>query len=88
MTISQPAVTSSSQPQHAFTIHLSLAFSHPEAEHADIDTKISAQAADEDRRAHVHSEMSRLAELSTHLQSELNDADWPSNVISAPLFSI
>ena len=43
---------------------------------ADIDTKIGAQAADEGRRAHVHSAMSRLAELSTHLQSQLNDADW------------
>jgi len=43
---------------------------------ADIDTKIGAQAADEDRRAHVRSVMSRLAELSSHLQSQLNDADW------------
>jgi hypothetical protein len=30
---------------------------------ADIDTKIGAQAADEDRRMHVRSVMSRLAEL-------------------------
>jgi len=43
---------------------------------ADIDTKIGAQAAEEDRRAHVGSVMSRLAELSSHLQSQLNDADW------------
>jgi site-specific DNA recombinase len=43
---------------------------------ADIDKKIGTQAADEDRRTHVHSVMSRLAELSTQLQSQLNDADW------------
>jgi site-specific DNA recombinase len=43
---------------------------------ADIDTKIGAQAADEDRRARVRSVMNRLAELSSHLQSQLNDADW------------
>jgi site-specific DNA recombinase len=43
---------------------------------AEIDTKIGAQAADEDRRAHVRSVMSRLAELSSHLKSQLNDADW------------
>jgi site-specific DNA recombinase len=43
---------------------------------ADIDTKIGTQAADEDRRAQVRSVMSRLAELSSHLQSKLNDADW------------
>jgi site-specific DNA recombinase len=43
---------------------------------ADIDKKIGTQAADEDRRTHVRSVMNRLAELSTHLQSQLNDADW------------
>jgi hypothetical protein len=43
---------------------------------ADIGTKIGAQAADEDRRARVRSVMSRLTELSSHLQSQLNDADW------------
>ena len=43
---------------------------------ADIDTKIGTQAADEDRRTHVRSVMSRLAELSAHLQSQLHDADW------------
>jgi site-specific DNA recombinase len=43
---------------------------------ADIGTKIGAKAADEDRRARVRSVMSRLTELSSHLQSQLNDADW------------
>ena len=43
---------------------------------ADIDTKIGAQAADEDRRTHVRSVMSRLAELSTHLKSQLKNADF------------
>ena len=43
---------------------------------ADIDKKIGTQAADEERRTHVRSIMNRLAELSTHLQSQLNDADW------------
>jgi site-specific DNA recombinase len=43
---------------------------------ADIDKKIGTQAADEDRRTHMRSVMSRLAELSTQLQSQLNDADW------------
>ena len=43
---------------------------------ADIDKKIGTQAADEERRTHVRSVMNRLAELSTHLQSQLNDADW------------
>jgi hypothetical protein len=43
---------------------------------ADIDEKIGTQAADEERRTHVRSVMNRLAELSTHLQSQLNNADW------------
>jgi len=43
---------------------------------ADIDKKIGTQAADEERRTHVRSVMNRLAELSTHLQSQLNNADW------------
>ena len=43
---------------------------------ADIDTKIGAQAAIEDRQAQVRSVMNRLAELSTHLKSQLNDPDW------------
>jgi hypothetical protein len=43
---------------------------------AYIDRKIGTQAADEERRTHVRSVMNRLAELSTHLQSQLNDADW------------
>jgi site-specific DNA recombinase len=43
---------------------------------ADIDKTIGTQAADEDRRAHVRSVMSRLAELSTHLKSQLKNADF------------
>jgi len=43
---------------------------------ADIDVKISAKAADADRRAHVRSVMRQLAEFSSRLQSQLNDADW------------
>jgi len=43
---------------------------------AELDTKIASQAADEDRRAHVRSAMSRLTELSSHLQSVLKRADW------------
>jgi site-specific DNA recombinase len=43
---------------------------------ADIDTKIGAQGAIEDRQAQVRSVMNRLAELSTHLKSQLNDPDW------------
>jgi hypothetical protein len=38
--------------------------------------KIASQAADEDRRAHVCAVMSRLSELSSHLQSQLKKADW------------
>jgi site-specific DNA recombinase len=41
----------------------------------DIDKKIGTQAADEERRIHVRSVLSRLAELSTHLQSQLKNAD-------------
>jgi site-specific DNA recombinase len=55
-----------------FTSHMNRA----KARIADIDMEIAAQAADEDRRTHVRSVMSRLAELSSHLQSQLNDADW------------
>ena len=44
---------------------------------AELDTKIASQAADEDRRAHVRSAMSRLTELSSHLQSHLEKKpDW------------
>ena len=43
---------------------------------AEIDTKIGSQAAEEGRRAHLRSMMSRLSGLSTHLQSQFNDADW------------
>ena len=41
---------------------------------ADLDTKIASQAADEDRRAHVRSPMSRLTELSSRLQSQMKRA--------------
>jgi len=34
---------------------------------ADLDAKMALQAADEDRLAHVHSVMTRFAELSSHL---------------------
>ena len=43
---------------------------------ADIETKLAAHATVEERRTQVGSAMSRLAELSTHLQTQLNDADW------------
>jgi len=57
---------------------------------ADIDKTIDTQGADEDRRTHVRSVMSRLAELSSHLQSQLNDADWATKreIVRAPLFSV
>ena len=42
---------------------------------ADLDLKIASQTADEDRRAHIRSVMSRLTELSSHLQSQLKKAD-------------
>jgi len=59
-------------PVHQFTARMN----RTKARLADIDTKIGAQAADEDRGIHVRSVMSRLAELARHLQSQLNDADW------------
>jgi hypothetical protein len=43
---------------------------------AAIETKLAAHAAAEERRIQVASAMSRLAQLSTHLQTQLNDADW------------
>ena len=43
---------------------------------ADIETKLAAHAVDEAGRAHACSVMIRLTELSTHLQAQLNDADW------------
>jgi site-specific DNA recombinase len=43
---------------------------------AEIETKIGAQATDEGRRAHVRSLMSRIAELSSHLQSLLHAPGW------------
>ena len=43
---------------------------------SEIETKLSAQAADQDQRAHVRSLRTRLAALSSHLQSHLNEADW------------
>ena len=41
-----------------------------------IETKLAEHAAAEERRIQVGSAMSRLAELSAHLQTQLNDADW------------
>ncbi|HEY6302971.1 MAG TPA: hypothetical protein VIX14_07875 [Terriglobales bacterium] len=43
---------------------------------SEIETKLSAQAADQDHRVHVRSLRTRLAALSNHLQSHLNEADW------------
>ena len=43
---------------------------------ADLDERIAALAADEGRRAHIHSAMSRFAELSSHLESQLKKANW------------
>jgi site-specific DNA recombinase len=43
---------------------------------ADIDAKVASQATAEDRRAHIRSAMSRLAELSGHLQPQLKKPDW------------
>jgi site-specific DNA recombinase len=43
---------------------------------ADLDSKIASEATNEERHAHLRSAMTRLTELSTHLQSQLNNADW------------
>jgi len=43
---------------------------------AKIDAKLTTQAANEGQRAHVRSVTSRLPQLSSHLQTQLNDADW------------
>ena len=43
---------------------------------SEIETKLSAQAADQDQRVHVRSLRTRLATLSSHLQSHLNEPDW------------
>ena len=50
--------------------------SRAKARLADLDEKIAAQAADEDRRVHIQSAMSRLMELSGHLESQLKNAGW------------
>jgi hypothetical protein len=43
---------------------------------ADLVAKIASHAADEAQRARIHSAMSRFTELSSHLLSQLNEADW------------
>jgi site-specific DNA recombinase len=43
---------------------------------ADIEAKIAAQTEDEGPQAHLQSVRSRLAEISSHLQNQLSDADW------------
>jgi site-specific DNA recombinase len=45
---------------------------------ADLERKIAAQAANEERRVHIQSAMGRLTELSHHLESQLKEADWGS----------
>jgi site-specific DNA recombinase len=55
-----------------FTVRMNRA----KASVADFDAKMALQAADEDRRAHVRSAMSRLAELSSHLPPQLKKSDW------------
>jgi len=55
-----------------FTVRMNRA----KARLADLDVKMALHAADEDRRAHVRSAMSRLAELSNHLPPNLKKADW------------
>ena len=43
---------------------------------ADLDARIALPAADEDRLAHVHLAMTRLAELSSQMPLQLKKADW------------
>jgi len=43
---------------------------------AEIEVKLGAQETGEERRAHVHSLMGRLSELSKHIESQLRDPDW------------
>jgi site-specific DNA recombinase len=43
---------------------------------ADIEEKLRVQVSDQDQQIHVRSVMRRLAEFSSHLQSNVNDADW------------
>jgi site-specific DNA recombinase len=42
---------------------------------ADLDARIASQNADEERRTRIGSAMIRLAELASHLQSQLKTAD-------------
>jgi site-specific DNA recombinase len=55
-----------------FTVRMNRA----KARLADLDAKLALQDADEDRRAQVRSAMTRLAELSSHLASQLKKANW------------
>ena len=43
---------------------------------AENEAKLGAQETGEDHRAHVHWLMSRLGELSNHIESQLRDPDW------------
>jgi site-specific DNA recombinase len=43
---------------------------------AEIEAKLGTQKTGEERRGQVRALMSRLGELSSHLQSQLNDPDW------------
>ena len=43
---------------------------------AESEAKLSAQKTGEERPAHVRSSMSRLGELSNHIESQLNDPEW------------
>jgi site-specific DNA recombinase len=55
-----------------FTVRMNRA----KARIAELDAKLALQATDEDRRAQVRSAMTRLAQLSGHLPSELKRANW------------
>lgn len=54
----------------------SIRMNRAKARLADLDAKIAARATDEDRLAHVHLVMTRLAELSSHMPPKLKKADW------------
>jgi site-specific DNA recombinase len=43
---------------------------------ADLDAKIASQATDQERDAYIQLAMSRLAELSGHMRSQLKMPDW------------
>ena len=41
-----------------------------------LDARIASRAVHDEQRAHVQAVMSRLTELSMHLQVQLKDANW------------